>query len=179
MSLYNIELFKKDFSYVSSCQLAAVTYEYDYLSLSANKLQIPQAIAAEQGDYIRISGNDGSFLGIVEKVTDSDTLYTITYKPFLSLLDANMYIDREKLALVSLEEWIEATIRRYFETSNDTLQSLEGLSFQLGSRTLNASLDSESNIEHLYDLLKTALIRYDVSVQFRVDVADKRVLFSN
>lgn len=175
MSLYNIEVFKKDFSFVSSCQLDSVAYEYDYLSLSGNKLQIPQAIAAEQGNYIRITGDDDSFLGIVEKVTDSDTLYTITYKPFLSLFDTNMYINRETLTSVSLEEWIESAVSNHFETSDDALQNLEGVSCQLRSRTMNASLDSESNIENLYELLKTALIRYDVVVEVSVDAAAKSI----
>ena len=73
MSLYNIELFKKDFSYVSSYQVASLTYEYDYLAASNNKIQIPSVIAAEKGDYIRITGDSDRLFGIVEKVTDSDT----------------------------------------------------------------------------------------------------------
>ena len=175
MSLYNIEIFKKDFSFVSSYQIDSVSYEYDYLSLSGNKLQIAQVIEAEQGDYIRIAGNDDIFWGIVEKVTDSDTLYTITYKSFLSLIDTNMFIDREDLAVLSLEEWIRSAIQMYFD-SDDMLLNLKGLDFQLESDTQGASLDSESNIENLYELLKTALIRYDVVVGFSVDAVEKRVL---
>ncbi len=51
MSLYNVEIFKKDFSYQSSYQVGSLTYEYDYLSLISNKIQLPDVVEAQQGLY--------------------------------------------------------------------------------------------------------------------------------
>lgn len=178
MSLYNVELFKKDFSYVSSYQSSTLSYEYDYLSISSNKLQFPKAanaIVAERGDYIRITDDTDTFFGIVDKVTDSDTYYTIMYKPFLSLFDTNMYMDRETLKTQSLEQWIKAAVEPYFADSGDALQDLNHVNITAASETMNASLDSESNIENLYELLKTALSRYDVSVAIDIDIASGTV----
>ncbi len=103
MSLYNVEIFKKDFSYQSSYQVGSLTYEYDYLSLISNKIQLPDVVEAQQGDYIRIMGDGDRVFGIIDRVTESDTLFTITYKPFLSLFDANMYMDRTALLGMSLD----------------------------------------------------------------------------
>lgn len=178
MSLYNIELFKKDFSYVSSYQVASLTYEFDYLAASNNKLQLPTAISAEKGDYIRITSDSDRLFGIVEKVTDSDTFYTITYKPFLSIFDTNMYMDRNLLKSVSLETWIKQIIENYFVNNSDALQNLNATNITLISETLKASLDNESNVENLYDLLKTALSRYGVCVDADVDVGSKIVNIS-
>lgn len=178
MSLYNIELFKKDFSYVSSYQVAPLTYEFDYLATSNNKLQLPTAISAEKGDYIRITSDSDRLFGIVEKVTDSDTFYTITYKPFLSIFDTNMYMDRNLLKSVSLETWIKQVIENYFVNNSDALQNLNAANITLISETLKASLDNESNVENLYDLLKTALSRYGVCVDADVDVGSKIVNIS-
>lgn len=178
MSLYNIELFKKDFSYVSSYQVASLTYEFDYLASSNNKLQLPAAISAEKGDYIRIASDSDRLFGVVEKVTDSDTFYTITYKPFLSIFDTNMYMDRNLLKSVSLETWIKQVIENYFVNNSDALQNLNAANITLTSETLKASLDNESNVENLYDLLKTALSRYGVRVDADVDVGSKIVNIS-
>lgn len=178
MSLYNIELFKKDFSYVSSYQLEAVAYEYDYLAASNSKLQLPTVISAEKGDYIRIMSDSDRLFGIVEKVTDSDTFYTITYKPFLSIFDTNMYMDRTKLKSISLEEWLRQIIEKYFMSSGDALQNLNAVNITVTSETLKASLDNESNIENLYELIKTALSRYRVRVDIDVDIGSKTVNIS-
>lgn len=171
MSLYNVEIFKKDFSYQSSYQVGTLAYEYDYLSLAGNKIQLPDVVEAQQGDYIRITGNDDRLFGIIEKVTESDTLYTITYKPFLSLFDANMHMDRIALTGMSLEEWISQIIREHYVDSGDEMQNLKDAEIITTSETMNAWLDVESNIENLYELLKTALNRYGVSVCADVDAA--------
>lgn len=175
MSLYNIELFKKDFSYVSSYQVASLTYEYDYLAASNNKIQIPSVIAAEKGDYIRITGDSDRLFGIVEKVTDSDTFYTIMYKPFLSIFDTDIYMDRTLLKSVSLEEYFKQAIEKYFVSNSDILQNLNAANITLTSETLKASLDSESNIENLYELVKTALSRYGVCIDADVNVGNKTI----
>lgn len=175
MSLYNIELFKKDFTYVSSYQIATLTYEYDYLAVGNNKLQLPTVISAEKGDYIRITSDSDKLFGIVEKVTDSDTFYTITYKPFISIFDANMYMDRGKLNTLSLENWLKQAIEHYFVDSGDALQNLNTVNITVISETLKASLDTESNVENLYELIKTALSRYRVCVDIDVDAGSKTI----
>ncbi len=171
MSLYNVEIFKKDFSYQSSYQVGSLTYEYDYLSLISNKIQLPDVVEAQQGDYIRIMGDGDRVFGIIDRVTESDTLFTITYKPFLSLFDANMYMDRTALLGMSLEEWIRHIIQEHYVDSGDDMQNLKDADITTTSETMNAWLDVESNIENLYELLKTALNRYGVSVRVDVNAA--------
>ncbi len=75
MSLYNIELFNHDFSYISHYQIDSISYEFDYLSLSINKIQLPGVVKAGRGDYIHLEGDSDSFFGIVENVTESDTFF--------------------------------------------------------------------------------------------------------
>lgn len=171
MSLYKVEIFKKDFSYQSSYQVGSLTYEYDYLSLASNKIQLPDVVEAQQGDYIRIMGDDDMLFGIIDKVTESDTLYTITYKPFLSLFDANMHMDRTTLVGMSLEEWIRQILQEHYVDSSDEMQNLKDAEIITTSETMNAWLDVESNIENLYELLKIALNRYGVAVFVDADAA--------
>ncbi|MDE7183296.1 MAG: hypothetical protein K2O40_02240 [Lachnospiraceae bacterium] len=177
MSLYNIELFNHDFSYISHYQIDSITYEFDYLSLSINKIQLPGAVRAVRGDYIHLEGDSDSFFGIVENVTESDTFFTITYKPFLSLFDTDMYMNRKKLKEISLEQFIKEVIQDHFENSGDELQNLNAVTYELKSETLKAQLDIESNIENLYDLLQVALNRYGVIVETVVNVAEKKITF--
>ncbi|MEZ3493895.1 MAG: hypothetical protein K1W38_16780 [Lachnospiraceae bacterium] len=177
MSLYNIELFNHDFSYISHYQIDSISYEFDYLSLSINKIQLPGAVKAGRGDYIHLEGDSDSFFGIVENVTESDTFFTITYKPFLSLFDTDMYMNRKKLKEISLEQFIKEVIQDYFENSGDELQNLNAVEYDLESETLKAQLDIESNIDNLYDLLQTALNRYGVIVETVVNTAEKKITF--
>lgn len=177
MSLYNIELFNHDFSYISHYQIDSISYEFDYLSLSINKIQLPGVVKAGRGDYIHIKGYNDSFFGIVENVTESDTFFTITYKPFLSLFDAEMYMDRKRLKTITLEQFIKEAIQDYFENSGDDLQNLNAVAYSLKSETLKAQLDIESNIENLYELLQIALNRYGVVVEAVVNVAEKKITF--
>ncbi|MBT9646553.1 hypothetical protein GPK69_12095, partial [Roseburia inulinivorans] len=97
MSLYNIEIFNDHFEYISSYQLQNVEgYEYDYISYSKSKLEIPE-ITASKGDYVRITSKDLNIVGIVNGCTDMGFYYELEFTPFLEKLDVNVHYNRSLL----------------------------------------------------------------------------------
>lgn len=176
MSLYNIEIFSDHFEYISSYQLQNVEgYEYDYISYSKSKLEIPE-IAASKGDYVRITSKDLNIVGIVNGCTDMGFYYELEFAPFLERLDVDVHYDRSQLSSQSLEQWLAGIITDTFVSNSDPEQNIYGFEVRYISKTYNALMDLEENIGNLYEILQKALINYNVVVTFNIDVQKKKII---
>ena len=175
MSLYYIEIFNDHFEYISSYQLQNVEgYEYDYISYSKSKLEIPE-ITASKGDYVRITSKDLNIVGIVNGCTDMGFYYELEFTPFLEKLDVNVHYNRSLLSSQSLEQWIAGIITDTFVSNPDSEQNIYGFEVKYSSKTYNALMDLEENIGNLYEILQKALINYNVVVTFSIDVQKKKI----
>lgn len=181
MSLYNIEFFKPNFAYRSSVQVQDISYEFDYLSLSKNKLKVTGNVNTDRGDYIRISKGNREIVGIVTGVSESDTI-TIEYMNFLSIFDVNVYADVLSVineAASPLEHWIANTIQSLFVKNADPLQNISGLELGVSSYTVGKkNLGYDSNIFNLYELITKVLTQHDIVVDVSVDMQNKVIKMS-
>ena len=180
MNLYNVEIFRPDYTYRSSFQMTDVSYEYDYLSLSSNKIKLLK-IQAERGDYIRISKGEQRICGIIEGVTDSVTSTTIEYKNIMSVFDVNVYADISAVtgSENAIEDWLEQIITQTYISNSDTLQNIKGMEVKTTSKTTGIKrLGLDGNINNLYDIIKNALIKHDVTVISDIDVQLHKIVVS-
>lgn len=178
MSLYNVEVFKPDFEYRDSFQTTDITYEFDYLSLTPNKLKLIK-LEAERGDYVRISRGNMRICGIVEGVSKNATSVTISYKNILTMFDVNVWADIEELYDLdnSIEEWLAAVITNIYMTDSDTLQNIKGLEVKTVSETKGVKkLSLESNINNLYEVLQSVLIKHEIVVNTDISIQNQKII---
>ena len=176
MSLFNIEIFNDHFEYISSYQLQSVEgYEYDYISYSKSKLEIPEIIASK-GNYVRITSKNLSIVGIVCGCTDMGFYYELEFTPFLEKMDVDVHYNRSLLSTQSLEQWIAGIIKDTFVSNSDPEQNIYGFEVKYTPRTYNALMDLDENIGNLYEILQKALINYNVVITFSIDVQKKKII---
>ena len=177
MSLYKIEIFSNDFEYKDSYQVEEISYEFDYLSLSNNKIKLPFMDVA-RGDFIRISKNDFKVCGIVEGVSESDTNTNVEFKHFMNIFDTNVWIDLEEFNshVNAIEQLLAAKIKEMYLDSEDTLQNIKGLTIRPLTYTPGTKkFGLEENINNLYEILKLALIKHDIVVDIDIDVQTQKI----
>ena len=178
MSLYNIEIFRHDFSYRSSTQIQDISYEFDYLSLSKNKIKL-QNVSAERGDYIRITKGLRKICGVIKGVSESDTT-CIEYMNILSIFDVNVHADIIGFlndSTVCIEKWLADTIQDVFVRNDDVLQNIHGMEVRTFTETSGKKkLQYDSNIFNLHELIINVLIQHSIVVDIDVDVQKKKIL---
>lgn len=180
MNLYNIEIFQPDFTYRDSCQTNDIEYEYDYLSISKNKIKLLN-IKAEKGDYIRIFRNKMTLFGIIEGVTESVTSTTLEFKHILSIMDIDVYADSSIVANTDnpVEQWIADIITDTYINNPDRLQNITGLEVKCTSSTTGTKkLGLDGNINNLYEIIQNALIKHDVVIRTDIDIQNKKIVMS-
>lgn len=176
MRPFNVEVFNKDFQYKSSCQVPLIEYSMDYLSLD-NSIAKLAIIKAAEGDYILISG-ENTFSGVVTSCEDKGTYYELQFKPMLTITDVTVHYDKSLLSSMSLEDWIAGILNDTYKNNQDTLQNITGFNAVATTSTINTVLDISENIGNLYEIIKTALIRYSVAVDFSFDIQAKSITAS-
>lgn len=172
MTPYNIEIFNRDFEYQSSYQVQNIEYNVDYLSIESNSL-IVQKIQAAEGDYIRITKKEKEINGIITGCEETNKGYELHYKPILAVTDIAVHYEKEKLKEMSLEEWIAHILNDTYRDNEDTLQNISGFSAAAVPETYHAIITQEENIGNLYQIITDALLRYDVIVEFTLDISNK------
>lgn len=173
MQWYNVEIIKADFSYRSSCQTGKAYFKTDYLSPANNKVEL-RDIVAEQGDYIVITG-EKQHVGVVTSHTAKNEVHEVQYKPLITMLDVNIYMDRSRLNQVSLEEWLAEQINATFRDNEDGLQNIIGMEAVPVPHTYNAVITMENNIGNLFEIVKEALLLYKVVVDFSINIQKKKL----
>ena len=145
----------------------------DYLALDNSKADLAK-INASEGDYILISGY-GTYAGVVTSCEDKGTYYELQFKPMLTISDVYVHYDKSQLANTSLEAWIVGILNDTYKNNADILQNITGFSAVATTTTSNAILDIEENIGNLYEIIKNALIRYSVAVDFTFNFQTKAI----
>lgn len=178
MRLYNVEIFDSNFNFKSSHPISdRGKYEYDYISISVNKVSVPD-IEVEKGDYIIMTAmnqDEEQIIGIVVSFTDKGMEYEIEYKTFLSITDVDVHYDKSLLSTITLEQWLADIISDTYVNNADNMQNIYGLSVTYEAATSNALLDLEENIGNLYEILIKALVNYNVVVNFSIDICKRKI----
>ena len=94
---YLVEIFRKDYSFLSKALVKAQKYEFDYMALGNNTLVIPGFMEVYKRDYIQMTSDSGKIQGIVTSVEYKAAETSVKYKPLLSLLDVDVYKERKEL----------------------------------------------------------------------------------
>lgn len=176
MRLYNIEIFA-GFSYRGSLQIQDVNYKEDYISLEKNKIKSSQeALYAQEGDYIHISGEDIDSWGIVTAFENKKGKRQATYENFLSIFDTDIYCDSTLLDTLTVENFIAELIRENYIDNSDDLQNIEGLSVEVLTGT-HGVLDIEKNVCNLLEeVIIPAFSTYQIVVNPLWDVQKKKII---
>ena len=178
MRVFNIEIFDKNFEFVSCGTVNNPEYAIDYLSLEPNTVKVPKIegqdpIKASKGDYIRMQSDTEEINGIVTGTQQEKGYVKIDYKSLLKLTDVNVHSDKDLLKSSTLEDWLAGIIKDTYINNADSDQNICGMQVEVTSSTEAALLDLESNIGNLNDLIVKALITYDIVVNIRMDVKNK------
>lgn len=173
MRLYNLEIFNRNLEYKSSFQVSEIKYNMDYLAIGNSNVKVKK-IEAEEGDYIRITGPENC-VGIVTSCQEANNGIEVQFKPMLALTDVTVHFDKDSLKTESLEEWLAAVLNATFRENEDHLQNITGFEAVAIPGTYGAILSTEENIDNLYTILTEALVKYSVSVEFVLDVNEKKV----
>lgn len=177
MRLYSVEIFTRELLYRSSCQVSDMEYETDYLAISSNKIKIPSIqVEAMEGDFIQLRNDTECYTGIVTSCNMEKGVTEITYKPLLALTDITVHFDIKALNNQTLEEWLADTMYAAFGDSGDVLQDMQGFETIAEPATQKAVLSLEENIGNLHEILKEALLKYNVTVDFELDIKCRKVI---
>lgn len=173
MRLYNVEFFNKNLEYVGSQQIPAFSYEDDYLSPTANTIELLKDTRVEVGNFviIRSMTTEEKLYGIVTAITTEKT-QKIKFKSLVSLLD----VDAEIGTYTSVEGWLENAITNTFIVNDDEEQIIPRLLCKKTSSTKgNLGEEKENLIINIYDVCVHALKLYGIAVNFSIDLKKRYI----
>lgn len=177
MTPYNVELFRPDFSYRASAQVEMIEHVFDYLDIEKAPIEIPGKIEAEKGDWIRIVKEGFEANGIISDIKEKDGSVKLSYKPFHKIFDVGVYVDVEKLATETVEQWLEEIITGLYIENEDALQNIKGLETKVISGHEGQAMEAyESGINNLHDIMVDAFTTYGIVCDFEMDVQRKRLV---
>ena len=164
MPVYNVEIFDRSFELRSHTNVSEVVFAEDYLSPEENELEV-LTTGAEKGDYIRITGGQIDFFGIISSVvSDREGLLELKYKSFLSLFDTDCMFDTNlQGGSTSLEQALANIITNMFISNTDTSMNVTGLSVRAATSTADWGFNIKSDTENMHhcivNLLNVLIIR--------------------
>lgn len=186
MRQFNVEIFKRDFSFVSHTNVSNVSYAEDYLSPVTNEITVLNC-EASKGDYIRIQDAEDDFFGIITAVSSQDArTMTIQYGSFLSIFDTDLLFDTDLQGTSNLETVLKNLITGMFVSNPDTVQNIPGLSVETAGSTTNWGFNLKSDTEgkhhciiNFYSvLIARALEKYSVVITVTPDVQNKAIVLT-
>lgn len=184
MSLYNIEVFDRyTFGCVFHDSAERPEIKVDYLNPVDSTVTVRKTEALQNGQLLRISGDDYDFFGMVTSIgNDQEGLTTIYFRHFLAGLSIPILFDTTRQKTEALEETIVHYVRTVFVSNNDALQLIMGLSVTAEtstSYTFNLKPDTEGGrycVVDLYDaLIAPALSKYGVAIAVDADPQAKTI----
>ena len=168
-----VEIFDRNFVFLSKMMVKKQKYEYDYMALNNNSLVIPGILKVYRNNYIRIVSDDGEFQGIITAVENKMKETIIQYKALLSILDVDVYKDRTALKGMTVESFIVEMIEENFVTNEDALQNIPGFIIEKTSETSNGALNLKDDIHNIYDLIISAFRKYEIVADMKLDFMKK------
>lgn len=175
MQLYNIELFTKDLSYISSFQLSTLNTDFDYLSPDEDSISIPLDIICNVGNLIVIRSlidRKIIYIGIITTINETKLKKTVKYKPMLTLFDVSVVVGNQG---TFVERWIEDKINETYISNPDELQNMPVLKVKVDTETFG-TIDTEEYIVNLLDEIGYVLKKYNILVTFDIDFDKKKII---
>lgn len=173
-----IEVFGKNFQFLNKTMVKSQKYEFDYVALVNNTLSIPGNFKANKRNYIIITSGNRKFQGIITSVEYKRTETIIQYKPLISILDVDVYMDRNVLSGMYVEQFLALMIIQNFQSNEDDLQNIPGLSIQTSSSTEAGSLNLKDNIHNIYEIAISAFRKYEIIIDMQLDIMNKSLICS-
>ncbi len=175
MKAFNVEIFTNTFEYKSSAQTEEVAYKYDYTDVEKNKIEINAK--AEAGDYIVIYNDDLKIYGLVSGTEKGETTTVISYKPFNSYFDVDIFAffhEGEKV-----EETLERLVRENYTDNDDEYQNIKGLDvITLTETPAEYGWTFADGKVNLFDVIQEAFTTYGIVCDFIIDRQEKEILLT-
>jgi hypothetical protein len=184
MSLYNVEVFdRQTFNCIFHDAIERPEYHVDYLNPVDNTAAVRKTEVLQEGQLIRINGDEYDFFGVITSVgNDQEGLTTIYYRHFLYALSQPILFNCEYQKTTSLEATIAHYVNNVFVSNNDTLQTIVGLQVRFQTNTtftFSLKPDTEGGkycVVDLYDaIIAPALSKYGVAISVTADPQAKTI----
>lgn len=136
MLAYNVEIWDRDWNFVGNRLVSDHANKEDYLSPSNNTIKIRTLPNVTVGGFLRIWCNDYNCRGIIMAVEEDDKgLMTVTYKPYICILQETVLFDTTKQGTYPLEQYIADVITARHISNTDAEENVSGLSVEVTSST--------------------------------------------
>lgn len=179
MQAYNVEIFDRNFNYISHQQIERPDIIEDYLAPEEFTATMLNA-DAHKGDYIRFD----DYVGVISEITKGERLMDVSVKPFISLFSIEFLFDTDYQGSgTSLEAFLKLTIDDLFVNNTDAEQAIPGLTVATTSSTAGWGFHITSTEEgqhraiiNLYDsIISRACEKYQVTLRPTFDFHNKTV----
>ena len=190
-SVYNVDIFDRDFRSYYHDNVNSIEYFFDYLSPIDNKVEVLSDERVQVGDYIRLYNDTYSYFGIISSVDfglSEGDLMEITYKPFTSIFDTTCVFDTNlQGGNTSLEVVLKNIIESDFVNNSDTSANISAIgTISVTSNTTRWGFNIKSDTEgqhhaiiNLYNVLMTrGFNKYGVVVTCTPDYETRKVNIS-
>lgn len=182
MTRYRIEVFDKDFNFISYAPVADKNIQFDYLVSDVSTVTIPDIIEASVNNYVAIRQDGIIYMyGIISDVVYDRGQTTISFVHFMSALDVDLLEDPRVFDTTPIEEWLTDRLLDLYAGSDD-FQNLEGFSCDYTSETITPmdyEVDEEGNVEmidvNLFNIVQDILTKHNIILTWEVDFAHKTV----
>ena len=189
---YNIEIFDRQFNLIDHYTLGGVSYKYDYLNTTENRIIVAFNAAVEIGQYIHLDNGIRDYFGVISGVFSGEVaagFMEVRYRPFISIFDAQILFDTDLQpgsgsgSTVTLEQMIADTITAYWISNADASQNIPGLSVRTISSTPSWGFHLTSDIKGLHKtiinfqtaIIQKALTKYQVGLYAIPDYVAKTI----
>lgn len=171
-----VEIFKRDFSFLSKAVIEEQKIEFDYMSIENNELKVPGYLEAYKKSFVQITTEEARIQGVIDSVEYTAKETKIKYKVLLSIIDVEVYKDRTALSDLSAEQFLGEMIEETFVNNPDELQNILGLAVEYLSETTGAALNLTENIHNIYELSLKVFRKYGIVVEMEFDATQKSLV---
>lgn len=175
--MYKAEFFTQDMAFeaVYLLQEDTTLLAEDHLTMDSFDVELStEKTPVRKGHFCRISRINGGLVQdcIVADCTLSKTTASVSLRPLLALLDAEVYT----ASMQDCAVWIAQQITEYFVASDDAAQN-RAIVVQNDVNAGNRPLHFDEDTVNLLEPIAAALTNYKISVQARLDLTAKQVVF--
>ena len=188
MQVYNVEIFSRNFDFITSAMVADAPYSFDCLNIDTNTIILITDDAIMSGDYIHIKGSEDDFFGIVSGIMSGDQAGTVQveYQSFHSIFDTDILFDTNLQGQGTLESRLKAIIESLWVNNSDSLQNITGLRVRTTSSTtgwgFNLKSDTAGKHHLICNFYSTFIVRslqkYGVAITAKADFSNHLIILT-
>lgn len=177
MRRYRVDIFDRQFNFISMAQTSEPTLVTDYLVQSNSTFTVPKKLTVSKGNYAQIRDESGSmFQGIVTDYAYDGHTTTVTLAQMSKLLDVDVFADVSTLPN-GIEAWFTAQLQSVYNGS-DAMQNLMGLNITSSTTTAGVYPVSSDGVYNLYDMAVFLFKVYGVIIDISFSIPAKSVTFA-